>query len=112
MQKLAANTGALKPDEVSTNLNNSHADGDTNHQKQMRAMEQELLKSLSIDTAAPTFEAVELLDENGNTPSANLKAVLTAMKKSQETLNSLSVNVPPSPITPATSVPKSLHTPD
>ena len=47
-------------------------------------MEQELLQSLSIDTAAPTFEAIELLDENGNTPSTNLKAVLTAMKKSHE----------------------------
>ena len=78
-----------------------HADDNTDHKKQMRAMEQELLQSLSIDTAAPTFEAIELLDENGNTPSANLKAVLTAMKKSHENLNALSVNVPPSPITPS-----------
>ena len=131
MQNLAANTAALNPDEVITNINNFHADDNTDHKKQMRAMEQELLQSLSIDTAAPTFEAIELLDENGNTPSANLKAVLTAMKKSHENLNSLSVNVPPSPITPsqdepvdvkmdvsssetlkATSVLQSLHTPD
>ncbi len=50
--------------------------------RQMQDMEQELLKSLSIDTAAPTFETVDLIDENGNTPSANLEAVLVAMQQS------------------------------
>ena len=61
--------------------------------QQMRNMEQELLQSLSIDTNAPTFETIDLIDENGNTPSANLEAVLVAMKQSV-----LSVDVPPSPI--------------
>jgi hypothetical protein len=65
------------------------------HKRQMQDMEQELLKSLSIDTAAPTFETVDLIDENGNTPSANLEAVLVAMQQSV-----MSVEVPPSPIMP------------
>ena len=76
-----------------SNNNIYDENGKLEQKQQMRNMEQELLQSLSIDTNAPTFETIDLIDENGNTPSANLEAVLVAMKQSV-----LSVDVPPSPI--------------
>ena len=61
LQSLAANTAALT-DEVITNTNNFHAD-DNRPQETNAGDGTGVVAVALVDTAAPTFEAIELLDE-------------------------------------------------